>query len=321
MADIMFHDLIKDDKTQVFYVSKPMKNQSLNFIRGVHTSIKLTKYFEPPFKTVWYLNDIIKMIDDDTVLLLQIDSMIHMGIRLLEYIRAKRPLVKLVLILVDSVHAHSWTMKYAKKYIFNFNWDLILSYDNHDCKEYGFTYLGLSYYSKIDDIAASNKKSDIYYIGSVKNEDSRKKVLERINSGCQMNHINTNFTLIGYKKSELDESNIKTCENNISYRQVLSELMSSNCILEIVQPGQMKQTVRYFEAVCYNKKLLTNNRYIIQLPYYDPRYMQVFDDEDKIDFEWIRDYSTNDYHYQGEFTPKEIYNLIENVIYHRGIIQ
>ena len=80
--------------------------------------------------------------------------------------------------------------------------------------------------------------------------------------------------------------------------------MKSNCILDIVQNGQKGNTIRYYEAICNNKKLLTNNRTVLSDKYYDKRYIQYFSDAKQIDVNWIKEPCEVDFGYQGEFSPE-----------------
>jgi hypothetical protein len=96
----------------------------------------------------------------------------------------------------------------------------------------------------------------------------------------------------------------------VSYEKILSETISSNCILEILQNNQHGATLRYFEAVCYNKKLLTNNKDIIYYPFYNPKWMKVFTNISEIDIEWLRTNENIDYKYNGEFSPKILIDKI-----------
>ena len=56
------------------------------------------------------------------------------------------------------------------------------------------------------------------------------------------------------------------------------------------------------EAVIYNKRLITKNEEIKELPYYDSRYMQYFEKIEDIDWEWLRTDEKVDYHYKGDFS-------------------
>ncbi len=89
--------------------------------------------------------------------------------------------------------------------------------------------------------------------------------------------------------------------------------MGSNCILEVLQDGQTGSTLRYLEAVCYNKKLLTTNPRIKNYPFYDERYMKVFSSESDIDYDWVKKRETINYGYKDEFSPKYFFNLPSSV--------
>lgn len=87
--------------------------------------------------------------------------------------------------------------------------------------------------------------------------------------------------------------------------------VKSNCILEVLATGQSGATLRYYEAVCYNKKLLTNNKNIVNLPFYNPEWMHVFENTEDIDWGWVKERVPVDYHYDGRFSP---IHLIDRII-------
>ena len=89
----------------------------------------------------------------------------------------------------------------------------------------------------------------------------------------------------------------------LPYEENIAKILESNCILEIVREGFIGFTQRYYEAIVYNRKLLTNNAEIKELPYYDERYMQYFEKPEDIDWDWVKDPEEVDYCYQGDFSP------------------
>ena len=97
--------------------------------------------------------------------------------------------------------------------------------------------------------------------------------------------------------------NIRTPEQYLSYPAVLKNELSANCILEIVQKGQVALTLRPYEAVVYNKKLLTNNKTILSFKYYNPRYMHYFEKIEDIDWNWVTRKEKVNYEYEGDFSP------------------
>ena len=131
------------------------------------------------------------------------------------------------------------------------------------------------------------------------------------------NNIKCNFNLIDslINKGKYKDKKVKGLSvsySDIPYERIISEVKSSNCIFEIVQDGQSAQTIRYFEAVCYNKKLLTNNYNICNLPFYNSNFMKSFQTFDDIDLEWVRRKEDIDYGYKNEFSPVKILDMINS---------
>ena len=54
------------------------------------------------------------------------------------------------------------------------------------------------------------------------------------------------------------------------------ESLESDVLLDITDGGQTALTLRPYEAIVYNKRLLTNNQSILDFEFYDPRYMRYF---------------------------------------------
>ena len=61
--------------------------------------------------------------------------------------------------------------------------------------------------------------------------------------------------------------------------------------------------MRFYEAIFYNKILLTNNHSSMKHPLYNDKYMSVFDSEQEIDIKLIKSDNSVDYHYQNEMSP------------------
>lgn len=61
--------------------------------------------------------------------------------------------------------------------------------------------------------------------------------------------------------------------------------------------------MRFYEAVFYNKLLITNNKTAIQSNLYDENYMQVVDNCNGIDIQKLKTSTKVNYHYQGDYSP------------------
>ena len=64
-------------------------------------------------------------------------------------------------------------------------------------------------------------------------------------------------------------------------------------------------TLRTVEALCFKKKLLTNNSTIKDMPFYDPRFIQIFSKDalDQIDMEFLKRREKVSYQYDNEYSP------------------
>ena len=115
----------------------------------------------------------------------------------------------------------------------------------------------------------------------------------------------------------ISENKIDACldiiagQEKIPYSEALRRTLEAKCILDVVRPNQTGMTLRYYEAVTYNRKLLTNNPSLFSFPYYDERFMQYFEKVEDIDWDWVKEDIEVDYHYNGEFSPLR---LMEDII-------
>lgn len=217
---------------------------------------------------------------------------------------------KLILFIFDSVHANSPSFISVINTIKNNYWDKIYTYDYYDSIEFGWTYIGRNYFSTSKLPSANSTptiKSDLFFVGGIKG--SKEKLLFNLYETILNNNLKPNFYLFCYNDNQLHELEKKYPSYKILYRDwqkydnIINSIQETNCIIEILQENQKTQSIRYFEALYFNKKLLTNNSNIINLPYYNPEYMRYFNNIEDIDFEWLKKDIKVDYHYQNDFSP------------------
>ncbi len=105
--------------------------------------------------------------------------------------------------------------------------------------------------------------------------------------------ITNDFFFVGYEKDRLAEIMklkeqllnlnfrvkflvIKDKTEEIMYYQVIENILHSKCIVDIIQNGQSGISTRPLEAIFFNKKLLTNNRNIVNEDFYHPNNIFIF---------------------------------------------
>lgn len=282
--------------SNVFSISNPF----LRLLNKVHLSTKINKIIDLPGKSIWdwaYLFDH-RRLDENTTYWLIITnwSICRFGKSYLEKISRKKN-VRLVLIYLDPVNA---IPEFYKKRISGLQFSLIYSFDESDCKKYGWIYTN-ELYSKNELLLKEKPSNDVYFIGSDKGRAAElKQIYDRF---CDAGLI-CDFHIIAEKDTpHISAAGFHIHSRRLSYKEVLDGVSNSKCILEIVQNGQSGMTMRPYEALFYNKRLLTNNRCLEDMPFYNPRYMQIYSTVDEINVSAIMSVETVDYGYHDEYSP------------------
>ena len=310
----IFRDLTSEEAKKIIDFLPSHKRYTISLLNKAEKlclSYQLNSKFQVPFQSVFYNLDAYKYESQHTYhMIMPTTSISKFTVQYLKTFKKKHSNVKLYALVTDSMHASSPHMNLVREKLFSDVWDIVLTYDKYDAEEYGFTWFGYSYYSSYDFVEPDPVESDIYYVGYDKG--GRENLVKEIFRNLQKNQCNCRFDVVASQTSMKDSSFVYM-EEKISYPQVVSRVKSSNCILEILQENQESQSIRYFEAIIYNRKLLTNNRHIQELPYYDARYMKYFNSIADIDFEWVRNKDNIDYQYDGRFSPLRIVDYIAGI--------
>lgn len=145
----------------------------------------------------------------------------------------------------------------------------IFSFDKSDCLKYKF-YYNNNLVPRFDEHNFNKKiQYDCFFIGRDKG-----RLQNLISIGRYLKSINKIMKLIVVKdKNETYEccvgGNIDLLKRNLPYETIIEYIMQSKCIIDIVQEGQSGLTFRPYEALFYNKKLITNNEAIKDTDLYD----------------------------------------------------
>lgn len=147
------------------------------------------------------------------------------------------------------------------------------SFDKNDCKENNMKY-NPTYYFKNIELPKVKIDNDVYFIGADK---GRLNQLTSIEDLLKKSGLKTYFHITKSKKSI--ESNY-SFKGNISYEEVLKGIARSRVILDYVQEGQSGLTQRPMESIFYSKKLITNDKKIIEYDFYDRNNIFILDYDD-----------------------------------------
>jgi len=288
-----------------------IKTPCLQKLKKIHFSNTANKKVWVPFKCIWNSSFPIKSTDLDPAKRNYI--IFHSGVKFSpSYIRMlKRDYnVCIVYYLPDTLAglnvAHNeveW-----KRYKEYYQIDYVFSFDPEDCKRYGFEFFDI--YSKVEQADVS-ETNDLFYIGSCRTKsrlDLVQGVYDRI-----ANKAKCDIRMIGVVDQDMKSAEGIIYNQPLGYPDVIKETLKSRCILEIMNPGQHGNTLRYKEAVCYNKKLLSNNPDILTSKYYNPRWMQYFEKPKDIEVDWLLNGENPVYQYEGEYSPTNLLDRIVNL--------
>lgn len=306
-SKLMFADLKKMNNVyETSYIYK-INNPILRYINRIHMSLKVSKYISLPLKQIWnkynYLEQIYNKIDTFILVFTNISiKKVYMPYLLS---LKKRKNVKVILVAVDSfVDIELSALPFIKK----FDFDLVYSFDRNDCKKYGLEYTESLYSMKLG-ILPSEKTTDLFFVGRAKD---RLSILTNIVKDATNKDIKVDFSILDVNPNKRESiPGITYINKVIPYDKVLPQILASKCLLDIVQEGQSGMTMRIYEAIFYNKKLITNNNNVKNLKYYNPQFIQVIESVYNIDYTFIKNNIKVDYNYTGDYSPINFLHIIE----------
>lgn len=133
-----------------------------------------------------------------------------------------------------------------------------------------------------------------------KSED-RERILSKIADIFDKKNI-SNYEFIVANPAVKDvNKNIVLTEQHIKLDQVLDKVKNAEILIDLVRKNQSGLSFRFFEAMAYHKKIITNNASVVHYDFYDSRNILILEDSfDTIDEEFL----------QSPYVPipEEIYN-------------
>lgn len=312
----MFYEVIHGEIENASYL-EPFRfnNHLLQMINRIVYSRKLRKYFKWMPQKIWEKYHVLSHIQLDKtktsyiILTYGTDiERLHFSELIQKMRREYGTNVKFVLMLFDSVNSPLRNQGWDRVLDVSKEFDITATFDKKDAEDYGMLYFTDPYVRR--DVDASEEyEHDLFFVGAEKGRgDYLKKIAEKL----IQNHVDAEIRVVGLKSNQETEGLIKQ-DGYLKYDDMLKFVVSSNVILEVLCEGQMSASLRYYEAVVYNKKLLTNNPNIRTMPYFDERYMKYFETANDIDINWIKDKSPVDYHYKNDFSIKGFFDNLNEL--------
>ena len=168
---------------------------------------------------------------------------------LTKYIKKKNPQIKIILWYWNSmVEYNNQNIAKDDSYI-----DEIWTYNRFDAKDYGLKYNPQFYSKKIKSVN-TNIQNDIIFMGRDK---GRKEELINLKDSFNGLNLQTEFIIIEKEK------------DLITYDSYIEKVLKSKCILDYGNFEYCGLSLRPLEALFLKKKLITNNKDIINYDFYN----------------------------------------------------
>lgn len=226
----------------------------------------------------------------------------------LKYIK-NRYKAKLVLYVMNPTSAIKLEPDLCRNY-----YDLVFTVCAKDAGHYGW-HISNHIYSKIPEIKQSSYDgydTDVFFIGRAKNR--LQKILHTYKF-LASNDIKCDFFIVDANEKEKHYANDIHYSKWLPYEEALKRMCRSRCVLEILQKPGEGPTLRTTEAIIYNKKLITNDAGAAANPFYDERFVHIFDVPENINLNFIKKDIQPCYHYNEEYSANNFLKHIEEILF------
>ncbi|NBC56699.1 MAG: hypothetical protein GVY05_00205 [Bacteroidetes bacterium] len=154
--------------------------------------------------------------------------------------------------------------------------DKVYSFEDRDCKKYGFKKINNFIYSNLRVDSKNPIEYEVFNISSI---HKRKKSVELFADYFNSKAISFKLIMFSSKfKKNLDSRGITLINKPYSIPEMIFQLKKCKIILDLQRPKQRGLSFRVFESLAYNKKLITLNKDISKYDFYDPQNIHIVND-------------------------------------------
>jgi len=202
----------------------------------------------------------------------------------------------------------------------------IYTFDKNDSAKYGMI-LTNQFVPNHNILTSENKKSTknlnktAYFLGLNKNRKLKLLNLKDVLSEVLITDFHIKEKLSGFKKLFYIFYKWNRNFRLIPYHKSIKDLKKSDLVVEMVKKDQAGLTFRALEAMFSGKKLITNNKNIVNEPFYNSSNIYIYDDISPIapPEEFILEgFLPVDYEILKKYTATDVFNNILMVSGHIG---
>ena len=139
------------------------------------------------------------------------------------------------------------------------------SFDQLDCKKYGFYFNTTMYDKRLGPSIIDVIKTDVLFVGLIKN---RIDEILRIHNLLNEAKINNRFIVV-IRNKKIKNLPFETSKKYIDYFEYIKMVKESKVILDLCLKEQNGLSLRIMEALFFDKKLITTNKEILNTKFYN----------------------------------------------------
>lgn len=157
----------------------------------------------------------------------------------------------------------------------------IWTFDKSDAEKYGWKCNEQFYFKPEKEMARINNDTQRAFCACV--DKGRYKMMKEIYVELRKANISCDFFCVKDNNKAYEDIDDFLVDKLLPYKDFLEHVKKSDIIVDVVQEGQDGLTVRVLEALFYNKKLITNNKSIVNMPFYNS-YIYIYGYDNNISF-------------------------------------
>lgn len=157
--------------------------------------------------------------------------------------------------------------------------DQIYSFDKHDVAKYNFEFI-TNYIFKISEI--NTHPEYLFFNISGNDEDYRFKQLEYFATYLKKRNWTFKFISVHHKPKSLHHDTIEIVPHFIEVQKATDLIDKTKILVEFQRKQQIGLSFRVFEALGMQKKLITNNKDIVNYDFYNAQNILVIDENNPI---------------------------------------
>ena len=264
LTEFLLDSLPAEQRQRVAMHPRRIKGAAYSLLKALDAFLPFRLPGFHPFP-VEYLQQLEAIAPDDSVLVFGIENIKDLRI-VRKYLRTRRVSVFTWNPVMDYQQT-PWVRRQHIRQLKGLGFR-VFTFDPGDAQRYGLT-LVKQVYRPVDSLLETVPEDfDIYFLGKDKHRFDR---LQSLGEAWRALGLRIHLQVIAEPGEQHPESSVVDVRRDaLSYLDNIALIQRSRCLLELVQANQTGLTIRCLEAMFFDRKLITNNPLVKQLPFYDP---------------------------------------------------